>query len=1104
VSDLFTPQVTEASYTSARALDTGARHWSGAEVYGQDRNLVAPALTVVLDTVDMSAFLYELSGDTITFVGPPSVVESVDQGLVYARITSGNLPIYTGILVRSDSRAYANVRQVSFSMLTLSRYFDVDLSELDLTTMPNVPTSELQYLELIMQAAGFRGEFYLDAGAAFRNINFWTLPTGGPGFTLSEVISTYWNPDLGSSWNIAQTVAQANMLDLYELPDGDVLISPIVPHADRTVKELINSFQSGMPGASIPGARIYCDDGAGRFVNDPRLDIQNVSLALDEGFAEVEVEAFSNDVNVTWKKGNATFVQNGEQRRFFDRLMPAYTTDSTSAGWPTGRGGFPPQPWPFQRLEGSPAAPKAVIVPRDQFRQTGMSLGPSAIDNSQYDRYGIGGSRTISYRKLELDRLDVAIPDDTERTAAKALFNNTINDATIVCYGFRAGATGFWGAGTTFRFTVKVPEVDTARLKIEPLIGRFTPEFGPKWFPVLEETVARLKTMKPRKARRVQNQFVATIGAQYATMVPAAVTASAFQTEVGGVYYDVIREAAGNQLATWLTCKELMRSRQVELRFAGAHSWVPNSFVAIARRPPGGEGMPIVWYDLLWVLDAPKVSGRVNGELYTTVNCGYVGGYNTLNDETVYDMPLSWAAIYDLRGAGFSSTTTPIQPVWTPNSVPNLELWLDASHSDSFVLTATNQVLRWRSQVTPFYEFYPASSTASTRPTRTATQNGLSTLSFARASSQRLVSALPKEDWAWLSDGSVYTILAVLRPGVSSDPNLLYGVMGNNAQSQSNTGFTLALDDRSSANRSGAALHHVSHNGTRAVLNVANAMMPFNRWSIVRLQATPAHVGAASRSLLHRSDSSQTANNSDTSAPDGGDPSFALHLGSDGTGNYYDGQIAELLIYRGTLTLANRDLLQQHLASKWDSPLQTVLVSDTFTAANGTGLNERLASPTNEGHPWYTFGTAGVQISSNRAVQTGNGIGGAVVFTSSEQFSITADVNLANHASGWVGILTRYSGNAYQYMRFNASTQAIEMVTFNGSTHTVNGSKAVSLTAGTTYRVRVLSTQNRIVAEINGIGYGLPTTTYYGSTLAGMVFGGNQGQWLDNIRIMSL
>jgi hypothetical protein len=632
----------EAEFAAARSSGTTGA-WSGVETYREDRNLVAPSFRVLSDNADMSAYLQEFSSDGVTLVGPPSLAEFLGDVGLQVRVLAGQTPLLSGRLVRADLRPYANVRRLSLSLVPESRYFDIDLSDLDLTQEEGLPSSELAYITTVLRASGFRNQILQTQHARWRPISFWTqVPPAGPGFDTDEQREVYWNTSLGSTFGVVQGVANANMLEVFDLPNGDLLLDQIVPFADLTLQQLLTTSLPQMGGSPETAlVRVYGQDAQGNYTPDPRLDIGGISLALDEGFAEIEVEAFSNTVSADVIETWAPFVQGLEspatETPYFDASLPAFTRDSSTV---RGDNAWNDTPWKFRKAQDQ--VPKDTFVPRHWFEDKEMSLGSSAITATTRDTWGLG-SRWVNSKGLLLAPLNQRLSEPELSQQAGFL---GINPSDVVAYGFSASATGTWTAGATWRFTVKVPMLDSGSIKITPMLGKFTPEFGPRWLPNLEELVQAARTAKPRKARRVQNQLVAQIGAAGAVNVPAQVLNLSFE---GRAYYDAFENAAANHLATWLTAKEALRSRQVELRFAGAHVWGPNSFVAIARRPEGGAGTPVQVVDVLLVLEPPLLSGRVNGEVWSSVRCGYVGAFDLVDGTATFDMPLSWGSVWDTR-----------------------------------------------------------------------------------------------------------------------------------------------------------------------------------------------------------------------------------------------------------------------------------------------------------------------------------------------------------------------------------------------------------------------------------------------------------------------
>ena len=214
--------------------------------------------------------------------------------------------------MRAETRPHANGRVVTFRVMLNSEFYDVDLSRANLES-ESVPSSEDSYVKTVLERSGYQGQLQVAAGIQWRDTAFWQAPIpAGPGMELSEVESRYQNTQNASTLGTIKMVLQANMLDLYDLPNGDLMVDTLLPTPEKSLPDLLKD--AGL---------VYCSSG-GQYVNDPRITITQVSLALDDGFAETEIEGFSNEVNLGIGKGLASFVQNNVQNTFLEFSVGGY------------------------------------------------------------------------------------------------------------------------------------------------------------------------------------------------------------------------------------------------------------------------------------------------------------------------------------------------------------------------------------------------------------------------------------------------------------------------------------------------------------------------------------------------------------------------------------------------------------------------------------------------------------------------------------------------------------------------------------------------------------------------------------------------------------
>jgi hypothetical protein len=255
--------------------------------------------------------------------------------------------------------------------------------------------------------------------------------------------------------------------------------------------------------------------------------------------------------------------------------------------------------------------------------------------------------------------------------------------------------------------------------------------------------------------------------------------------------------------------------------------------------------------------------------------------------------------------------------MWTP-ALMRTALWLDAADL-STISTATG-VSELRDKSGNGRNF--SQGTGGNQPILTPDGlNGRPVLTF--NGSQFLNSVSPAATWNFLHNTNGSTVFAVWRAGNVSDPNAIYGLMGNNAAASGNTGFYIVYDDRASSSRNNRMLTQISRGvsgATSVFIETADGAHPPNTPVMLTHIAAPGNATAASRSVL-RINRTVVANNVDTNAPSAGNASFALQIG--GVGNniaLHTGYIAEIVVLSSNVSDPDGLRIQGYLAHKWGLP----------------------------------------------------------------------------------------------------------------------------------------------------------------------------------------
>lgn len=183
--------------------------------------------------------------------------------------------------------------------------------------------------------------------------------------------------------------------------------------------------------------------------------------------------------------------------------------------------------------------------------------------------------------------------------------------------------------------------------------------------------------------------------------------------------------------------------------------------------------------------------------------------------------------------------------------------------------------------------------------------------------------------------GAGATIVAVWKAGNNSNPNTRYALLGNNAVSSGNHGFSLTFDDRASVSRNERAVALIGR-GVPDLPAVANSSAdlahPPNAPVIITHIGDTGNTTAASRSIL-RINGASINGNTETGAASSANAAFTLQLGAGGN-NFFPlvGEIYMIGILPPGTSLA------------------TVERAEGYAAGPVAGWN--LQSSLVAGHPW--------------------------------------------------------------------------------------------------------------------------------------------------------
>jgi hypothetical protein len=251
-------------------------------------------------------------------------------------------------------------------------------------------------------------------------------------------------------------------------------------------------------------------------------------------------------------------------------------------------------------------------------------------------------------------------------------------------------------------------------------------------------------------------------------------------------------------------------------------------------------------------------------------------------------------------------------------------------------------------------------ATSASAPSRQdGAKNGLPALNFAGTKS---LAAGVAGDWNFLHNTQGGTVIAVIKPFDTADPNTFaYGVATNVGGASNQIGWSLFFDDRVLYPRN----NHVSHSVMAGVSQQTvvsqeqnNAIPSANDFSLLSFTPFAGSSTTAGRGRMYVSGTATGNTNSSTLAPTASNSTNALTVGSSFGANSIAG-LAELIVYNTVLSAVDRARVEKYLQQKWATPTvpdSTPLVGawldrsgNNRHAVQATAGNRPAISATNQG-----------------------------------------------------------------------------------------------------------------------------------------------------------
>jgi hypothetical protein len=251
----------------------------------------------------------------------------------------------------------------------------------------------------------------------------------------------------------------------------------------------------------------------------------------------------------------------------------------------------------------------------------------------------------------------------------------------------------------------------------------------------------------------------------------------------------------------------------------------------------------------------------------------------------------------------------------------DLSTLFDATTGGSSV-AADGAVARWQDKSGNLRHL--TQSTSGSRPLRkTSQQGGLDTLSF-DGSNDVMSVASSSATFSFLHQADS-TVFLVARAGTTANPDAAYIAIATGTGTEGAPNFTLWFEDRNLPEEDYVANENVrvivgARPGQSAVdtlNNGRNGWTP-NAYKLVSLVTRPANATAAQRVAARINGGTSASGNTNSASVNTGSAMADLHVGAPSAGAFYwNGNIAEVVIYNSALSDANRALVEQALIAKW-------------------------------------------------------------------------------------------------------------------------------------------------------------------------------------------
>lgn len=248
-----------------------------------------------------------------------------------------------------------------------------------------------------------------------------------------------------------------------------------------------------------------------------------------------------------------------------------------------------------------------------------------------------------------------------------------------------------------------------------------------------------------------------------------------------------------------------------------------------------------------------------------------------------------------------STTLVPTSPV------AGYSLWLDASDTAKITVSG-NSVTQWQDKANN-YNFTQATS-AKQPQSGTRTINGKNVIDF--DGGDGLVGTMAASTFKFTTDGDASFFYVALADNFTGGNN----IATNNSQGSPGVGFFMYA---TSTGRVGWDLYRGEVGTVSVGSGFTNPIVSSGTAFVASILTDPTNGTAANRSYVRVNKGTIYNQNTSTGTPSTSDPGSTLTIGSAQVvdDDFWDGAIAEILMYNTKLSDTDRDLNIDYLMNKW-------------------------------------------------------------------------------------------------------------------------------------------------------------------------------------------